>query len=138
MSNIRNVKIIPIAACILCGSAATWAAATEQVLHAGAAAVEINPSRYPVHISGLFLDRTSRTLFDNLHSRALVLDNGEERLAIAVVDSCMLPRDLLDRAKALASARTHIPTDHMLISATHTHSAPAAMALLGTPEDQDY
>ena len=49
-----------------------------------------------------------------------------------------MPRELLDRAKALASEKTGIPTERMLISATHTHSAPAAMGALGCPADPAY
>jgi hypothetical protein len=50
----------------------------------------------------------------------------------------MMPRELLDRAKEIACRPTGIPTDHMLISATHSHSAPAAMGALGCPADRDY
>ena len=50
----------------------------------------------------------------------------------------MMPRDLLDRAKEMARERTGIPTDRMLIAATHTHSAPAAMGALGCPADPAY
>jgi hypothetical protein len=50
----------------------------------------------------------------------------------------MMPRDLLDRAKEIAARRTRISAEHMLISATHTHSAPAAMGCLGTDADKDY
>jgi len=49
-----------------------------------------------------------------------------------------MPRDLLDQAKELARRSTGIPTDHMLISATHTHSAPSAMGCLGSRADPDY
>ena len=48
-----------------------------------------------------------------------------------VVDSCILPRDLLDEAKEAASKSTGIRVDRMLLSATHTHSAPAAVGGLG-------
>jgi hypothetical protein len=50
----------------------------------------------------------------------------------------MMPRDLLDQAKEMAHARTGIPPERMLISATHTHSAPAAMGCLGTDADVEY
>lgn len=73
-----------------------------------------------------------------LHARAIVLDDGRERLAIVVVDSCMMPRPLLDEAKQLASQRTKIRPDRMLISATHTHTAPASMGCLGTDADPSY
>jgi hypothetical protein len=50
----------------------------------------------------------------------------------------MLPRELLDKAKEVAREKTGIPTDRILISSTHTHSAPAAMGALGTDPDPDY
>ncbi len=36
------------------------------------------------------------------------------------------------------NGKTGIPTDRILISATHTHSAPAAMRALGCPADASY
>ncbi len=73
---------------------------------------------------------------DPVCAKCLVLDDGSIRLAIVVVDSCMMPRELLDRAKELAREKTGIPTERILISATHTHSAPAAMGALGCPPTQ--
>ncbi len=70
--------------------------------------------------------------------RSLVMEDGLQRIAICVVDSCMLPRELCDDAKRIASEKTGIPEDHMLISATHTHSAPATMRCLGCPADPQY
>src|SRR5262249_878843 len=49
-----------------------------------------------------------------------------------------LPRELLDAAKTEASKRTGISVDHMLVSATHTHSAPSSMGCLGSRPDPDY
>ena len=68
----------------------------------------------------------------------IVLDDGRTRLAIVVVDSCAMPRSLLDEAKAMAAKSTGIPVENMLISATHTHSAPAAIGGLGTDPDPHY
>jgi hypothetical protein len=71
------------------------------------------------------------------HAR-IVMEKGAVRVAVVVVDSCMMPRDLLDKAKDLAAGRTGIPLERMLISATHTHSAPPAMGCLGTDVDTAY
>jgi hypothetical protein len=120
---------------------ATWrvpAAAAEPPLRAGAYAIDVSPGTFPVLINGGFLQATAAKVNDRLQARCLVLDDGKTRLAIVVVDSCMMPRDLLDRAKSLACERTGIPTERMLISATHTHSAPAAMGALGCPADPAY
>ncbi len=107
-------------------------------LVAGAHAVDITPTEFPVIVNGGFLERTADKVNDRLHARCLVLGSGDERVAIVVVDSCVLPRELLDEAKELASKSTGIATDHMMISATHTHSAPSAMGCLGTDADTAY
>jgi hypothetical protein len=105
---------------------------------AGAAVVDIAPPKFPVRVNGMFTERTADKVVDPLTARALVLDDGTTRLALCVVDTCMMPRDLIDAAKKLASAATGIPADKMLVSATHTHSAPSAMGCLGSREDPEY
>ncbi len=108
------------------------------VLRAGAHAIDVTPDKLPVKIIGGFLEATADKITDRIHARCLVLDDGETRIAISVVDSCMMPRELLDEAKRLAREKTGIPEDRMLISATHTHSAPAAMGGLGCAVDPEY
>ena len=107
-------------------------------LHAGAAEVDISPSKFPVLASGGFLERTASELRDPLHARGLVLSDGKKKLAIVVVDTLMMPREMLDEVKREASARTGIPPENMMISATHTHSAPSVMGALGTGVDEAY
>lgn len=107
-------------------------------LRAGAAVVDATPLQFPVLVNGGMLSRTASKVKTPINLRAIVLDDGEERLAIVVADSCMMSRELLDEAKAAAAARTKIRPDHMLISATHTHSAPASMGCLGTDADPAY
>src|SRR5690606_24914058 len=110
----------------------------QPVLQAGAAAVDISPNQFPVEINGGFTARFAEENRDPLHARAVVLDNGEVRLGIVIVDSLMLTRELLDQTKRVAQVRTGIPSDRLLIAATHTHSAPSAMGCLGTEPDPLY
>jgi hypothetical protein len=84
------------------------------------------------------VSRSVDTVNTRVHARALVLADDRLQLALVVVDSCMMGRPLLDEAKALAAARTGIPRDRILISATHAHSAPASMGCLGTDADPRY
>ncbi len=105
---------------------------------AGACAVDINPTSLPVLVNGGFLQSQASKINDPIRAKCLVLDDGTTRLAIVVVDSCMMPRELIDRAKSLAQKKTGIRSDRMLISATHTHSAPAVMGALGCPADEKY
>ena len=81
---------------------------------------------------------TANQASDRLNARCLVLDDGSTRVAIVVVDSCVLSGELLDEAKRRARQATGIPAERMLISVTHTHSAPAAMGILGTEADPKY
>jgi hypothetical protein len=107
-------------------------------LRVGAAAQDITPLQFPVIVNGMFEERTADRDVDPLFARAFVFDDGAQRIAIVVVDSCMLPRELIDAAKELATKSTKIPSDHILISATHTHSAPASMGCLGSRPDPNY
>ncbi|MDG2220514.1 MAG: hypothetical protein P8L85_03990, partial [Rubripirellula sp.] len=113
--------------------------ASAATLRAGAAAVDISPLTLPALQNGGFLQGKSDRVLDPLHARALVLDDGTETIAIVIVDSCMFPTSLCDEIKRLASEATGIALDRILISATHTHSAPSAMtACLGCPRDEPY
>ncbi len=106
---------------------------------AGACKVDVTPQILPVIRNGGFLEASDNKVIDRLHARCLVLDDRVIRLAIMVVDSCMLPRDLCDEVKRTASGKTGIPFDRILISATHSHSAPSAMNYcLGSRLDPRY
>ena len=112
--------------------------AAEKTFRAGAAKIDITPSTFPVIVNGGILEKSATKVSDTLHARALVLDDGTTRIALCVVDTCMMMRELIDGAKGIASKTTGIPTDRMLVSATHTHSAPSAMGCLGTRFDAAY
>lgn len=105
---------------------------------AGAAKLSVAPEKLPVIVNCFFNERTVSKLNSPLEAKALVLASGKEKVAIALVDSCMMPRELIDEAKYLASQRTQIAEDRMLISATHTHFAPAAMSCLGSRVQPGY
>lgn len=105
---------------------------------AGAATVDITPMELPRIIAGGFLEGRADQVTDRLFVRAFVLDDGSTALALVVVDTCMLPQTLIDQAKQLASQQCGLPLDKMMVSATHTHSAPAAMSCLGTRQDVAY
>jgi hypothetical protein len=109
-----------------------------KVFRAGAFAIDITPLELPVLVNGGVRERVANKVHDPLHARCLVLDDGTVQLAIAVVDSCLIPRSLADEAKILATKETGIPSERILISATHTHSAPSVSGCLGTDCDEKY
>jgi putative membrane-bound dehydrogenase-like protein len=120
---------------VLCLSALPAISATFQ---AGVATVDISPKTFPRIIAGGFLEGRGEKNADALKVRSFVLNDGRMKIAFAIVDTCMMEQSLIDEAKALASARCGIPSDHMMVSATHTHTAPAAMGCLGTRKDTEY
>lgn len=107
-------------------------------LLAGAAKTDISPVQMPVIVNGSMTQRTTDQLTTRIHARALVLRDESETIAICVVDACILSRTLCDEAKAIVSSRSNIAADRILISATHTHTAPSSIAALGTDLDENY
>ena len=85
-------------------AAASCTTETRPTLRAGVAAVDITPRDWPLPMIGSFRYRPATGAHDPLHSRALVLDDGTETVAIAVVDSCYIPRETL-AAPGLASGQ---------------------------------
>ena len=133
-------EFLAAAAGTAAAAAASGSLAEEQakVFRAGAAAVDISPTKFPVIVNGGMSERTADKVVDPLHARCLVLDDASTRAAIVMVDSCVVPRALADRAKEQARAATGIPTERMLIAATHTHSAPSVLGALGSDADEAY
>ncbi len=105
---------------------------------AGAAVVDITPVKLPVFVNGGMTSRYLDKIRTRVKARAIVLSDGKTQVAIVVADSCMMSREVLDDAKTMASAKSRIPSHRLLISATHTHTAPASMGCLGTDADPSY
>ena len=119
-----ELVLVAVAAGWIALAAPSCAIESRSELQAGAAAVDITPRDLPLPLIGSFRYRPATGAHDALNSRALVLADGTETVAIAIVDSCYVPRETLDEAKRQAQAETGIPADRMLIAATHTHTAP--------------
>jgi hypothetical protein len=107
------------------------------VFRAGAATSNITPP-LGCSLNGGFADRVATHVHDELHARCLVLDDGTTRLAFAVCDSCMIPREVADEAKRQIREHTGIPPGNVLISATHTHTAPTATPVFQSDPDPAY
>ena len=114
------------AAVLVFSLAAARAAESEEAprLLAGAATSNITPAlSLDSPIAGDW-DRPPGTyIHDELFVRCLVLDDGETRVGIAIVDNLAIPRYVLDPAKEAVHQRTGIQPERILIACTHTHSA---------------
>lgn len=111
--------------------------AGEKALLAGAAVVDITPN-FPISINGYMHDRQAVRAHDPLAVRALVLDDGTDRVALAICDSCMIPRAIFDEAKSRIAQKLDIRPSNILCAATHTHSAPTAGGVFQSDPDRPY
>ncbi len=136
MKSLQIIFILTFALFISVGTTTTRA---EEAFYAGAHAIDISPEKLPAIRNGGFTQLVYNKIIDRLHARCFVFKSNKEVVAIAVVDSCMIPKSVCNRAKILVQQQTGIPINRILISSTHTHSAPSVMNLcLGTSSDSSY
>ena len=112
--------------------------AAQSQFRAGAVAMDITPLKLPVSMTGSFQDRQATSAHDPLHARCIVLESGDTRVALVVCDLALINRDVFDAAKKLASQKTGIPENNILMSSTHTHTAPTIVPLGQCHPDLDY
>lgn len=127
-----------ILAMLACNVFAHTTRAADPILRAGVAAVDISPQVFPVNMPGGFNENFAQKAHDPLHARAIVFDDGKTRLALVLLDNLGVGRETLDEIKLLASRRCDIPPERILISSTHTHSAPPANQADGPPSAAAY
>jgi neutral ceramidase len=105
---------------ISCLAAAGAFAQENTGLRAGTAAVDISPTVFPMQLrSG-----ASKYVHDPLHVRAVAFENGDGRVVIALMDAIGVGREMTDECKAIVAEKTGWSVTEMLVSGTHTHTAP--------------
>lgn len=102
------------------------ATVAEAELKAGAAAVDITPTSFPINMPGGFNANMAESVHDPFHARAICLDDGKFQLAMVVVDSLGVAPEVIEEAKSLASDKTGLAIERMLVCSTHTHSGPSS------------
>ena len=89
----------------------------------GTAAVKINPPP-DIGLAGYYHERGNEGVLDDLYAKAAVLDDGKTRAAIVVCDLISMPRGIVEAARKQIEQRSQIPGTHVMLGATHTHTAP--------------
>ena len=103
----------------------TISALQAQVLKAGAYMSNISPP-LGKEIVGNWNSPPATHIHDELYAKCLVLEDGETMIAIVVVDNVGIRREVYDVAKQWITDETGMPSDHILMAATHTHSGISA------------
>ena len=101
----------------------TVCAHAAESLEAGVATADITPP-LGYRMSGYFSERLATGVLNPLKAKALVLNQGDVRVAVVCCDLIGLARDVSARARQAASKTTGIPAEHILLAATHTHTGP--------------
>src|SRR5581483_7371941 len=96
------------------------------------------PPNLGVSLCGAMQERVAQNIHDELHARCLVLDNGEQRIALVVVDLIAATKDLLGEIKHQIHSFTGIPLTNILISCTHTHSAATSVSVFQSKVEKSY
>src|SRR5690606_15851829 len=96
-------------------------------LRAGAARIDITPAQEAALPFSGYGNRVlpAEGVHDNLHVRAIVVDDGTSQAAIVSVELIGLSHALWETLSARVSEATAIPKENIMLTVVHTHSAPA-------------
>lgn len=92
-------------------------------MQAGFGEIVITPP-LGVGMAGYFEERLAEGVLDDLHSRALVVSEGDTHAVVVVTDLISLLSEDVEAVKRHVEARFGIPGSHVLIAASHTHTGP--------------
>src|SRR5262245_19895301 len=92
-------------------------------LQIGVAETDITPPQGFL-MAGYYHERKATGTIDPLKAKAIVFRSGKQQAAIVVCDLIGIAVDLSTEARRRASTKTGIPVSHIVVSATHSHTAP--------------
>lgn len=81
---------------------------------------------------GFFMNRVGERINDRISASSLVIEgDNKEKVALISLDLIGLEDYAIRQIQEEVSLRTGIPKSNVLVSVTHTHSAPATQKLIG-------
>jgi neutral ceramidase len=92
-------------------------------LIAAMAEVDITPPAGH-RMAGYFDERLATGTHDPLKAKAIIIQQGGEKVALVFCDLVGLSLNVTTNARAIASRQTGIPVSHIVIAATHSHTGP--------------
>ena len=97
-------------------------------LTVGFAAVDVTPAldKKPVYMAGFGQNRKATKIHDAISARAVVLADGDAKIALVSVDVVGLFLGSIERVRAKLPGFTYV-----LVSATHNHEGPDTLGLWG-------
>jgi len=106
---------------------------------AGAAKTDITP-KVGCWLEGIPRAQPSNAIHDPLHARALVLEEGSNRICLVSCDLVGFTTEFCDDARGKIASSLGISADNVVIACAHNHSGPTTIGVLGDTErvDRDY
>ncbi|WP_373511163.1 neutral/alkaline non-lysosomal ceramidase N-terminal domain-containing protein, partial [Persicitalea sp.] len=104
---------------------------------AGAAQVDITPPLGTL-LGSDFVSHYARHIHDPLYAKALVFQQKDTKLAIIVVDICIMPSNYMDAIKQHIQEQTGILPTNVLLACNHNHASGDVVGLLGGAADINY
>lgn len=121
----QGVCLLLVLAWAIPGQRATSADGAEKQLLAGAATSNITPP-LDLPIVGGWGSPLAQHVHDELWARCLVLDNGEKRVGLVIIDNIGAGREVYDAARSMLREQGAIPPENLIMAGTHTHSSVSA------------
>ncbi|WP_373494463.1 hypothetical protein [Aquiflexum sp.] len=86
----------------------------------------------PIYLAGFHHNRPASGVNDPLWARTMVLDDGNSKLALCVIDMIGFGHDEVVRVRK--RLKESLKIDYLIISSTHVHSSPDLMGMWGKNE----
>lgn len=105
----------------------------------GSAQIDITPP-LGTELAGYFHKRIAKEIKSRLYTRALVVESGGRTVVMVANDLCGMPVQVSVPVKEKIAASCGLPPEAVMLSATHTHTAPVLSSNPGSPltPDPDY
>lgn len=88
------------------------------------AAMSVGAARLDITPNEKALPKGYEGVNDPIFVRAIVIEDGKSRAALVTVDAGAIPTDTWAQVSQRAQAELRIPVEHLMLTATHTHSVP--------------
>jgi len=118
------VSIILLSNLFLCSDGEAVLHRMPHGIKAGFARVDITPP-VGVWLSGYASrNKPSEGISDELYAKALVLDDGQNKIAIVSADLLWVPLETTNKVRGIVKKKIGIPESNVIVCATHTHFGP--------------
>jgi len=103
-------------------------------MRAGAASFDITPA-IGASLAGYLEDRRATGVHDPLRAKAIVVESGDDAVAIVACDAIALARGSVQGIRAIAHDQCGISAQNIMVACTHTHLGPATVDIFQTVSD---